>query len=404
MQTRADASLTTNTDAEAAVLRPRRTRLVRLGWLAAVWLGVSVAFAVQISAVGLLPWRSALILSLIDWGPWIVFSPVVVALARRLPIGPKTWKWAVPVHLLASFAVIVAIEAGMSALSLRKEVIIRRHEVRMIERRGDEAPLAPRLPRDPGRFAWLRFVDRARVAVPVYWMLVAGAHAVAQQRRGIERERRALQAEAHLAEARFTALQAQLNPHFLFNTLNTIAQLGYDNPAQAEEMVASLSELLRAVLAAQHRREVSLAEELAFVDRYCAIQKLRFADRLTVRTEVTPNALKAAVPALLLQPLVENAILHGVAPDRAPGTVFVRAQVVADRLHLEVADTGGAAGGAVVDAGRPLHFREGVGLGNTRTRLAALYGDRQIFKLERAVEGGVSVKIELPLRRAEGAA
>ena len=206
-----------------------------------------------------------------------------------------------------------------------------------------------------------------------------------------------MRAEARLAEARFLALQAQLNPHFLFNTLNTIAELVYDTPEAAEDMITSLSELLRAVLAAQHRREVSLAEELALVDCYCKIQKTRFGDRLNVCRDIESAAATAAVPTLLLQPLVENAVIHGVAPDRQPGTVFIRARVAAGRLHLEVADTGRAAA-SPAEAGQPLQFVEGVGLGNTRARLATLYGSDHVFTLARTAEGGVSVQIEIPLR------
>jgi LytS/YehU family sensor histidine kinase len=225
----------------------------------------------------------------------------------------------------------------------------------------------------------MRILDRARVAVPVYWMLVAAAHALAHQRRSLERERRALQAEAGLTEARLAALQAQLNPHFLFNTLNTIAHFVYADPAAAEETISALSELLRSALNAQQRREVALAEEVGFVKRYCEIQKARFADRLEVRFEISPDTLGAAVPSLLLLPLVENAIIHGA------------------RLAIEVADTGGAGGPAAGKAGVGLAFREGVGLANTRARLAALYGERHAFVLERAAEGGVSARIEIPL-------
>jgi signal transduction histidine kinase len=381
--------------------------ITRLALIALFWLGVSAVFALQISALGFLPWSTALTLALLDWGPWIFFSPVVLLLAERMPITPKTWRWAVPAHLVACIFVVALIETTMSSLSLRRDILAPhpggpRQEMREKPRAGvaeEDRERPPRPPFDPVRFAWFRFFDRARFAVPIYWMLVAGAHAIAQQRRSVERERRALRAEALLAEARLMALQSQLNPHFLFNTLNTITQLVYENPEAAEEMITSLSELLRAVLAAQHRREVTLDEEIELLERYCAIQKVRFSDRLNVQYDIEPSTTNIAVPTLLLQPLVENAIKHGVTPDRSPGWVYIRAYAKDQKLCIEIVDTGGRPSGAPDEAGQKLEFREGVGLANTRARLATLYPGRHVFSLERAAEGGVLVKIEIPLRR-----
>ena len=381
--------------------------ITRFALLAAFWLGVSAVFALQISALGFVPWSTALTLALLDWGPWIIFSPIVLMLAQRMPINPKTWRWAVPVHLVTCIVVVALIETTMFSLSLRRELLAPppgglRHEMRPElepekDAVDDNRPERP--PFDPVRFAWFRFFDRARFAVPIYWMLVAVAHAVAQQRRSVERERRALRAEALLAESRLMVLQAQLNPHFLFNTLNTITQLVYDNPEAAEEMITSLSELLRAVLAAQHRREVTLDEEIELLERYCAIQKVRFADRLSIEYDVQPSAANVAVPTLLLQPLAENAIKHGVTPDSAPGCVYIRARTKDQTLCIEIADTGGKPGGVPDEVGKKLNFIDGVGLTNTRVRLATLYPGRHVFSLERAKEGGVLVRIEIPLRR-----
>ena len=153
------------------------------------------------------------------------------------------------------------------------------------------------------------------------------------------------------------------------------------------------------MLAAQHRREVSLDEEIELLERYCAIQKVRFADRLNVQYEIEKNTANIAVPTLLLQPLVENAIKHGVTPDRAPGCVYIRARADNQKLCIEIADTGGRPGGAPDEAGQKLNFHEGVGLANTRARLETLYPGRHVFSLERAVEGGVLARIEIPLRR-----
>jgi two-component system, LytTR family, sensor kinase len=386
-----DALQPSSEPAPAAGVFGRFSPVTKFAVLTGCWLAVAAAFAAQLYALGLMPWSSAVALALLDWAPWIVVSPAVLWFARRLPIAPRTWTRSIPLHLLGSLLAVVAIEAGTRALVPHRELLFPapRHQ----------PPPPPRaLPPPDGPFdsAWARLLERARIYVPVYWMLVAGAHAVAHQRRSLERERRALLAEAHLAEARLAALQAQLNPHFLFNTLNTIAQLVYDNPAAAEATITSLSELLRTALDAQRHREVPLEQELRFVERYAAIQKVRFSDRIDLCLAVTPEARHAAVPTLLLQPLVENAILHGLSPGRTPGLVFLRASVIGDRLRLEIADTGADGERDATPAGGALAFREGVGLSNTRARLAALYGERQSLTLTRAAEGGVAVRIELP--------
>jgi signal transduction histidine kinase len=381
--------------------------VTKLALLTGLWLVISVVFAVQIYALGVMPWATATTLALMDWGPWIVFSPLVIWLAWRLPLAPKTWRWTLPAHLLTCLVTVLLMEALTFSLAGPPEQYFRPRPP-LAEGPPPEPPAERPRPEPPDRpfegernpfgFLLMRLLERARVAVPVYWMLVAAAHAISHQRRSLERERRALQAEARLAEARLEALQAQFKPHFLFNTLNTMAQLVYENPAGAEEMITSLSELLRTVLAVQQRREVPLAEEIAFIERYCAIQRVRFADRLQVRYEIEPAARAAVVPALLLQPLVENAIIHGIAPEPAPGTVFLRARVAGERLYLEVADTGHGWRGGPPDDGPALNFKEGVGLANTRARLASLYGLQHVFTLARADEGGVAVRMELPLR------
>ncbi|MBI5689884.1 MAG: histidine kinase [Verrucomicrobia bacterium] len=387
-----------HSDAASSTARPGSQVLLPVGF-SLLWLVVSAVFALQISAAGLMPWTTAFGLSLLDWGPWCILTPLVLWLARRMPLGPGTWRWALPAHLVASVLMVGTIEVTMSALSLRKELLMPPPEGRRPLPEGFDKGGGRREPRrpPPAPAASFRFFDRARIAVPVYWMLVAAATAVAQQRRVAERELRALRAEARLAEARLAALQAQLNPHFLFNTLNTIAQLIYDNPPAAESSITALGGLLRAALAAQHRREVPLAEELQLIEQYCAIQQVRFADRLRFEYEIDPAARSAAVPTLLLQPLVENAVIHGVAPARGAGRVWIRARLTAERLQLEVADTGNA---EATTAGAGLQFREGVGLGNTRARLETLYGDRHRFSVARAVEGGVSVRLEIPRRVA----
>ena len=199
------------------------------------------------------------------------------------------------------------------------------------------------------------------------------------------------QLEARLARAQLQSLRLQLHPHFLFNTLNTInALIGTDRHA-AERVVSGLSELLRMSLSSASEQEISLAKELELLAHYIEIQQIRFQDRLTVSFRVDPDARHALVPNLMLQPLVENAIRHGIAPRAAPGHVVVTAARRGGRLELSVVDDG------VGESPRVEH-RDGVGLGNTRARLLSLYGSDHRFEAGSASPGGFAVRIEIPFR------
>jgi two-component system LytT family sensor kinase len=211
-----------------------------------------------------------------------------------------------------------------------------------------------------------------------------------------ERERQAAELEKHLARARLQALKMQLQPHFLFNTLNGIAALNYEDPRAANLMLARLSELLRMTLEDNDAPEVSLRQELDFNRRYLELEQIRLGDRLTVTLEIAPETLDAVVPNLLLQPLVENAIRHGIAPYSARGKISIQAHRNNGTLHLRVADNGpgrrrdqGAASGT------------GVGLKNTTARLWQLYGDAQRLELKTAERGGWIVEITIPFRAVE---
>lgn len=199
------------------------------------------------------------------------------------------------------------------------------------------------------------------------------------------------QLEARLARAQLQSLRLQLHPHFLFNTLNTInALIGTDRHA-AERVVSGLSELLRMSLSSASEQEVTLAKELELLTHYIEIQQIRFQDRLTVNFRIDPDARYALVPNLMLQPLVENAIRHGIAPRAAPGHVVVTAAKRANRLELSVVDDG-------VGERANRDHRDGVGLGNTRARLLSLYGSDHRFEAGSVVTGGFAVRIEIPYR------
>jgi len=200
-----------------------------------------------------------------------------------------------------------------------------------------------------------------------------------------------------LAEAQLHSLRLQLQPHFLFNTLNTIVALIATEPRAAERMVAGLSELLRASLRLADEQEVPLARELDHLRLYVDIQQTRFGDRLAVAMDVDPAVRGALVPSLLLQPLVENAIRHGITPRASGGRISVRATRDADELRLEVRDDG--VGAATHDG---VLAREGVGLTNTRERLRRLHGSRHRFAYESRVGSGFAVRIAVPFRTEGG--
>jgi LytS/YehU family sensor histidine kinase len=216
----------------------------------------------------------------------------------------------------------------------------------------------------------------------------AAANAWESRRRGI-----AAAAYAHqLAEARLHVLSAQLQPHFLFNTLHAISALVWEDQARAERLLARLSEMLRLTLRSGTRVETTLDEEIALLRRYADIQETRYGDRLRVRIDVEPRVRDALVPRLILQPLVENAIRHGVTRRITPGRVDVRAWEDAGRLHLVVSDDGVGLG--------PRPRPEGVGLSITRARLRQLYGAAQRFELSAAPRGGTVCAMAIPLRTA----
>jgi hypothetical protein len=237
---------------------------------------------------------------------------------------------------------------------------------------------------------------RARFHVPVYWVIVCLAHALAHHRRSEERQRRAVQLEARLSEARLQALQMQLQPHFLFNTLNAIATLVHKDPRAADEMITNLGELLRAALDGSAQQEVPLRRELDFLTRYLDIQQARFGDRLRVEQELDAAALDARVPTLILQPLVENAIRHGIEPRAQAGVVGISARCEGGKLRLAVRDSGAGLGAAKLTS-----EREGIGLANTRARLEALYGAEARLLLRNGAEGGFSVELEIPFRTTD---
>jgi two-component system LytT family sensor kinase len=320
-----------------------------------------------------MPWRHALQGALFEEYLWALATVAIFWLARRFPIERGRMRRAIAVHLF-----------GAVGLSLARVVVVVE-----VSRRVAWLPERPY-----HRQFWGQFHEY----ILFYALLLGIAHGVLYYGRYRERERAAERLTAGLTEARLHALKMQLQPHFLFNTLNAISALIPAEAQPARRMVARLGDLLRITLEHEETQEVTLREELAFLQPYLEIEQARLEDRLTVVMEIAPETLDARVPHLLMQPLVENAIRHGLAPRIEPGRVEISATRGADDrfLHLEVRDDGPG-----MDRDGPAPTRKGVGLSNIRSRLEQLYGGEHRFELENQPGGGVVVKISLPFRRAD---
>ena len=320
-------------------------------------------------------WTKQLWWQAMEWYGWALFWPVIARVCRALDRPDHRWRQllcqlaSAALFSLAHCIILMcgarieawALESGMSWWALLKVV----------------------------------FINHFHSNVFTYATLVGIWHAIDYYQRLVQRERQASQMAVRLAQARLHALKMQLHPHFLFNTLNGIAALNYENPQAANRMLSRLSELLRITLDEDGAQEVSLRKEVDFCRRYLELEGVRLGERLIVRLEIAPEALDAKVPSLLLQPLIENAIEHGIAPFAVPGRLLISAQRVNERLCLSVRDSGPGLG-AVSLSDPP----RGIGLSNTRARLEQLYGAKHSFKLRTPEEGGLEVHITLPYAKA----
>ena len=319
----------------------------------------------------------------------LLFFPIR-RLARRLPLTARDWPRRLPVYLL-SLPVF-----GFAATTL------------MWGLRSALFPLAGLGSYDYGVMP-LRYLMELPMQVIWIGVLVAAIHGFAALDAARARELRAARLESSLARSQLRNLRLQLQPHFLFNALHTVSATMYDDPDAADEMLDQLAELLRASLRTAQADEVPLGEELALLDRYLAIQRARFGDRLAVSIQVEPGADSLLVPSLLLQPLVENAIRHGNAERAGRGAIAVRVHREDGRLVLEVEDDGPAAVVAVpaattdlVSAGHRSAAATGIGLAATAERLQLLYGEAQTFSAGAGPAGGFLVRAALPARHAGG--
>ena len=300
------------------------------------------------------------------WYGCFASAPFFVWLSRRVAIDRRVWKTGVLVHLAA--VILFALVTAWLQFRLTYH----------------GSPMAPPLS------AYLK-IGLITDALP-YLTVAIAAHAIDARTRVYERDLEAARVRSQLAESRLEALTAQLQPHFLFNTLQGISTLITRDPLAADAMLSDLSDLLREVLRRGERREVTIDEELRVLESYLSISRRRFGERLRITVSRGDDVGQALVPFFVLQPLVENALHHGVGSHAGPATVSVDARRDDHRLVLTVQDNGPAV--SIPDSGR------GIGLANTRERLSGLYGAAQRLDTGRSPDGGFTVRVELPFHEA----
>ena len=316
-------------------------------------------------------WSAALRGSLAIWYAWGLLAWLVFWLARRFPLDGQRRHRNLVIHMFAAFD--VSLVHSMLCASWYWAI---------------DAP-------ERTSVAWLSAL-RFQLLMYVHWdvliyaAIVGIEHAFRYYQRMRDHERQALQLESQLSRARLDTLRMQLNPHFLFNSLNAISELIHDDPAAADRMITRLGHLLRRVLDEPERFEVCLAQELEFAEEYLEIERIRFADRLAVRVEVDPELLQHRVPILILQPLIENAIRHGVATDEKTGTIEIKVAREAAMLQIQIWNSGN---GSATDECKVA----GHGLSIVRARLLAQYGRGDLLQVERLSDGGFRARVRIPI-------
>jgi two-component system, LytTR family, sensor kinase len=306
---------------------------------------------------------------------WGVLSPLIYRFVRRFPIEIKTPRWR---NLLVHFAALAAFCTVHQLLFM------------IVTWLADGPAGAP-----PSAFFenfFGKFFNGVYLGVMIYSLIVLAIHAFVFYQNYRAEEEQKLRVTEQLARAELHALKMQIHPHFLFNTLHSISSLVLEDPPRANRMIARLGDFLRLTLEHSERQFVTLKEEIEFAACYLEIEQQRFSDRLRIEFDVEPRSLTAQVPHLILQPLVENAIQHAVAPRAAGGSIRISAKRFDETIRVEIADSGNGA-----DAARAaFNNGQGVGLANVRGRLTQLYGSGHKFALDDNSAGGLTVSLEIP--------
>jgi len=351
-----------------------RRRGLTWALILAGWTLIVVTFSVQAYVFAVVRgrpdnfWHEFLVAST-EWYVWAALTPLVLFLCRRFRIASQNWPRAVLLHLVAG----IVISFLQLAIQVRLNFIVN-----------------PGYKMTYWRVLYFFATFKLHMNLLTYWVIVALNHGVYYYEQSRARELAWSRMEADLANAQLQVLNMQLHPHFLFNTLHSISTLISDDPQAARQMVLKLSDLLRASLNKIDQPEVPLHQELELLECYISIEQTRFKDRLIIEKEVHASALACAVPTMILQPLVENAVRHGIGKHRQADRIAIVAQRTNGRLLLEVRNCVGS-----VENGGPAPVR-GIGLANTRARLEQLYGSQYSFEIANRESGGVAVKLSLP--------
>jgi two-component system, LytTR family, sensor kinase len=358
------------TTAASAVLRTRAGRVVSM---ALAWTSVGLLFALPGISTGN-NWQRSLLVALAQWWSWGLVAPGIVAIDRRLPFSEKQLGRRISAHLLLSLPIttvsVYLFGTVLALLGLEAWRVVFNVQTILGALRS--------------MFLWSWLV---------YWLIVGAWQAYSYYQRYLSSEIRTERLERLFSETRLNALRTQLDPHFLFNALNTISSHVERDPRLARAMIEHLGDLLRLSLESKDRQIVPLAEEMAFLDHYLAIQKIRFGDNVQFDMRIASDVKYAPVPSLFIQPLVENAIRHGISRRASGGLVAVSARRVDGRLEIRVIDDG-----VGLPPGWRLETSAGLGLSVTRDRIAGLYPDgTSRFTVNRGVGGGTEVAIVLPL-------
>lgn len=363
-------------------LRPLLT-----GWLIsfAGWSLVAAMMIAHSFSVGRTSWPRNIEASIRDWLLWAILTPLLFRFVTRFPISRRTWRTNVPLHVLCMILVVAGVHwwKGFLDPSLPGRHHDRRsppfHEAPPTDGPFERAFAAPAPPSHPDLLFALSF------ELPIYIMIVSAAHTLYFYRRAEIRK-------GQLASAHLEALQSRLQPHFLFNTLNTIAGLVHKTPDKAESVLTMLSDLLRFSLENSTEMQVPLERELEFIQKYLTIMQVRYEERVQYDLQIAPDTRAAFIPTLLLQPIVENAIKYGIEPNPDGGRIHIRTAHDGNSLRLTVINTGSI-------LPRTEELAEGTGLSNTRARLREFFGDAASLSLTNSKD--VTVEIAIPFRTSK---
>ena len=373
-------------ESHGSTIKIRRRRWVRLASIWGIWTFIGIVFTLQGYFTSYRSERPMLFMESLylqmTWSyVWALGTPLVLWAAARLPIERSNWIRSALLHIPISIVLSVVLTA------LARVIIW--------------LVLGYRMGRPLTFESITNFVvGNFSEGIGIYLLIALMSYAYGYYRRYREGQLRTLQLEAQLSHAQLQALKMQLHPHFLFNTLHSISALLTKDVEAARKMITRLGDFLRLTLENSGSQEVTLQQEMEFLSCYLEIERIRFQNRLVTRMDLGPQTLEAKVPNLILQPIVENAIRHGIAPRSTPGLIEIEAKQLDGTLRIQVRDNG---------PGLPEHrtsdnqFKKGLGLANTETRLERLYGADHLFNLSNNPEGGLIVTLEIPFHKDDAA-